>query len=197
MAINKARELRREEIFEAAVNCFNKNGYHDTSIDDIASAAGISKGGIYHHFKSKKDLFIDLFHMKINSYYKRVTAHIQDKEDVAARLQYMVTQSEEIFDENREILKFCLEFFAMGTRDPEIRKEVTIFYKNTVKAISWMIKEGTDAGSLKKLDSQGVARAFFFLSMGFFLISFSTNPDFNPVEQHDINMKAIFKGILK
>ena len=61
MAINKAPEQRREEIFEAALSCFNLNGYYQTSIDEIAAQAGISKGGIYHHFKSKKELVIELF----------------------------------------------------------------------------------------------------------------------------------------
>ena len=139
MAINKARETRREEIFEAAVSLFNRNGYHDTSIDDIAHAAGISKGGIYHHFKSKKELFIELFHEKIESYYKSVTTSVLDKDNLETRLRYMVDQSAEVFEENREVLKFFLEFLAMGTRDAEIRSEVTSFYQNTIKGISRMI----------------------------------------------------------
>jgi len=197
MAVNKARETRREEIFEAAVTLFNANGYHDTSIDDIATAAGISKGGIYHHFKSKKELFIELFREKVETYFNRVTVSMKDNNNVAERLQYMVDQSAEVFEENKELLRIFFEFLSMGTRDSEIRSEVTFFYHNTIKALSGMIKEGIETGTLKKLDSTGVARTFFFLSMGFFLISFATTPDFERVQQHAVNMKAIFTGVLK
>jgi len=74
MAINKAPEQRREEIFEAALLSFNQNGYYHTSIEQIAAEAGLSKGGIYHHFKSKKDLVIQLFRNRVNQYFECLIA---------------------------------------------------------------------------------------------------------------------------
>lgn len=47
---------RRAGILDAAMEAFATRGYHGTSIDDIASAAGISKALIYEHFSSKRDL---------------------------------------------------------------------------------------------------------------------------------------------
>ena len=35
MTRRKSKEIRREEILEAAMKCFSKKGYHDTTIDDI------------------------------------------------------------------------------------------------------------------------------------------------------------------
>lgn len=51
---NTAREQR---ILDAAADLFIHYGYDKTTVDDIARAAGISKGAIYLHFKSKDDLF--------------------------------------------------------------------------------------------------------------------------------------------
>jgi len=48
MRNRRASENRKEKIFEAALQCFNKKGYYKTSIDDIASRCKISKGGIYY-----------------------------------------------------------------------------------------------------------------------------------------------------
>jgi TetR/AcrR family transcriptional regulator of autoinduction and epiphytic fitness len=53
-------EKRKDTIFKAAVHCFNASGYDTTTLDTIAAQAQMSKGGIYHYFKSKKDLFLEL-----------------------------------------------------------------------------------------------------------------------------------------
>ncbi|MCL6627892.1 MAG: TetR/AcrR family transcriptional regulator, partial [Alicyclobacillus shizuokensis] len=48
------RDERKEQILAAAAEVFARNGYVGTRIDDIASAAGISKGLIYHYFGGKE-----------------------------------------------------------------------------------------------------------------------------------------------
>jgi methylmalonyl-CoA mutase N-terminal domain/subunit len=46
----------RDRVFEAALGLFAEKGYHATSVDEILREAGVSKGGFYHHFKSKEDV---------------------------------------------------------------------------------------------------------------------------------------------
>ncbi len=53
-------EERREEILGAALDVFAERGYHGSSIDDIARAAGVSKALIYEHFSSKEELHVKL-----------------------------------------------------------------------------------------------------------------------------------------
>jgi len=197
MAKNKAPAVRREEIFEAALRCFNKSGYYKTSIEAIAGEAGISKGGVYHHFASKKILFIELFHAKVNAYFDRVTANIQEIADPADRIRSLVQRSEKELHENKDILKFCLEFVAESTRDSDIRSEVTSMYKNRVTTVARIIRQGIAAGTFKDTDAESISRIFYFLSMGFFLTRFTVNLDFDPILQHSVNMDTIFTGIQK
>lgn len=49
---------RPDEIVSAALHVFAQRGLHQTTLDDIAKAAGVSKGTIYLYFKSKEDLFV-------------------------------------------------------------------------------------------------------------------------------------------
>ena len=51
-------ERTRSEILQAAHLLFLRNGYHGTSMRQIAAEAGIALGGIYNHFDSKEDIFI-------------------------------------------------------------------------------------------------------------------------------------------
>ena len=50
-------ESTRESLVSAARVLFGRDGFNSTSLDDIASSAGVTKGALYHHFDSKEDLF--------------------------------------------------------------------------------------------------------------------------------------------
>lgn len=196
MAVNKAPEERREEIFEAALSSFNKNGYYHTSIEQIATEAGLSKGGIYHHFKSKKDLVIQLFRNRVNRYFEQLTEVAENQPDAFQGLHALVEKSGEIFQEQEPILRFCLEFVAMSSREPDFRDEVAAMYRHRVSIFAALIRDGIRDGVFKDVEPEGVARTLYFLSMGFFL-SFYTSPlDFDPRAQHRFNMQTIMDGIV-
>jgi len=197
MTRKKAPEIRKEEIFKAALRCFNEHGYFNTCIEDIAKQAGISKGGIYHHFRSKKELFIELFHTVADRYFESLKQAVHSDTDHAIQLQELVRKSEEVFHKHYDILKYCLEFIMLGTRDKEIRNEVTNFYQNRVEIFAQKLSEGVSSGAYKDISVQGVSRILYFLSMGFFMTFFTVNIDFDPLAQHAINMQTIMEGIQK
>jgi AcrR family transcriptional regulator len=51
---------RREQILDVAVQVFARNGFHDTSMNDVAEVAGVTKPVLYQHFDSKQDLYLAL-----------------------------------------------------------------------------------------------------------------------------------------
>ena len=55
------KQARRQDILDAAAGVFAMHGYRQATIDQIAEAAGISKGTVYLSFASKEDLFYELF----------------------------------------------------------------------------------------------------------------------------------------
>lgn len=61
MASHLPAEVRRDQVLNAALACFARNGYHATRIDDIVAEAGLSKGAIYHRFRSKEEIFLGVF----------------------------------------------------------------------------------------------------------------------------------------
>ncbi len=62
----------RADILSAAATCFMDHGYSETSIDDVAHALGATKGRIYHHFRSKADLFSSVFRAGMEMNYAAV-----------------------------------------------------------------------------------------------------------------------------
>ena len=57
MARNKHPEETVEKILSVSLKLFMEKGYDHTTIQDIVDALGMSKGAVYHHFKSKEDIF--------------------------------------------------------------------------------------------------------------------------------------------
>ena len=55
--ISKAPEVRRQELLDTAMELFAQKGYEETSMGDIARAAGVAQGLCYRYFDSKQKLF--------------------------------------------------------------------------------------------------------------------------------------------
>lgn len=56
----KTREERLQEIWKAAKKVFIKKGYQNATMEDIIAETGLSKGGFYHYYSSKKEIMIDI-----------------------------------------------------------------------------------------------------------------------------------------
>ncbi len=59
--MDSTRAARRERILRAAVACFARRGYHQTTMEDITAAAGIAKGAPYVYFDGKEAVFLALY----------------------------------------------------------------------------------------------------------------------------------------
>jgi len=66
---NLAREqlhaVRRESILREAARCFNRKGYHGTTIDDIARQLNVSTAALYYYFKRKEDILFQCHQMAL------------------------------------------------------------------------------------------------------------------------------------
>jgi AcrR family transcriptional regulator len=63
--------MRKEELMDAAVELFKKKGFHATSVEEITTSIGISKGGFYRHFESKESLILELLNRFYNEMVKK------------------------------------------------------------------------------------------------------------------------------
>jgi AcrR family transcriptional regulator len=57
----RRREMTRRHLIDAAAIVFARKGFHGASLDDVAAAAGFTKGAVYSNFASKDDLFLAVF----------------------------------------------------------------------------------------------------------------------------------------
>jgi AcrR family transcriptional regulator len=60
MSVRLPASARREQLLDVALQVFARQGYHGTSMNDVAEAAGVTKPVVYQHFDSKRDLYLAL-----------------------------------------------------------------------------------------------------------------------------------------
>lgn len=85
MARNKHPEETVNLILEAATRLFMKKGYEHTSIQDIINElGGLSKGAIYHHFKSKEDILVAVTD-RMTEVSNKMLEEIRDREDLTGK----------------------------------------------------------------------------------------------------------------
>lgn len=86
-----ARQLRtdrrRQQIFNGALVCFEKNSFHDTTLNDIAAASGVSSGLIYQYFTDKRDLLFQVIAEILDAYHRDITEAMAGVTDPLERLQ--------------------------------------------------------------------------------------------------------------
>ncbi len=70
---------KRQRILEAATERFARFGYRKTSIDDVATAAGVGKGTVYLMAKNKEDLFYQVVHREIRLWVAEMSQHMDPR----------------------------------------------------------------------------------------------------------------------
>ena len=70
-------EERKKAILAIALAEFSSRGYSETSIERIAERVGLSKGGIYAHFHSKEEIFVELLHRAFDPPAQAINARLQ------------------------------------------------------------------------------------------------------------------------
>jgi TetR/AcrR family transcriptional regulator, cholesterol catabolism regulator len=144
-----ANPARRKELLRIAAQVFAENGYAHTRMNDVAAAAGILPGSLYHHFRSKDDLLLELMQ--------------GFSSDMLTDLNSIVATDDEPLDKVTALIRLALHFIV--ERGPEARilsndyqhLSNTPIFKKIMKAnreaeTIWMetLRAGITAGQLRQ-----------------------------------------------
>jgi AcrR family transcriptional regulator len=128
-------EQRREAILDAALEVFARRGFHGSSIDEIAQAAGVSKALIYEHFPSKRDLHVSLLERHTQEIFERLAEAAATSDPGEVRLRAGV-------DAFLEFVERRADAFRMLFRDavePEVVEIVAGVQRQAAAAVAGLI----------------------------------------------------------
>jgi TetR/AcrR family fatty acid metabolism transcriptional regulator len=92
-----------QQIIEAAVRVFAREGYYNSRVSDIAREAGIAAGTIYLYFKTKDDILVTLFRDKMAEFVGALRKAIAGEPDAASKVRRLVSLHFRMLEENPDL----------------------------------------------------------------------------------------------
>jgi AcrR family transcriptional regulator len=172
-------DARREQLLAVALEQFSQKGVRGSTIRDIAQAAGITEGLIYHYFSSKLALLQAV--MERHSPAQEIAALLPELRGVPAREAFtrLGRRFLEILTRNRE---FITMLHAEVHRDPAIAKVLAQTVTPVFQAGRLFVQERIAAGELRPHDPAVSLRLFHGSLFWFFLMQPKLSPPLPPMD---------------
>jgi AcrR family transcriptional regulator len=181
----------RERTLAEATRLFVAYGYNGISMREIAEAVGVSKAGLYYHFKDKQDLFLAILADSLSSIGQLVqlapSAGAHTREQIGQLVRSLFAQS----SEQRAVIR--LASLEMAHLSPEARAAFGRDYEQQfVGRIAAILQAGVARGDLRPIDS----RAATWLLLGMMYPFFTPNPNYDrmPEPMIDLLLTVFFDG---
>lgn len=169
MAHQNRGDDTRASLLVAAAEQFTETGYHATSVSEICTAAGVSKGAFYHHFPSKQAAFLALFDQWLEELQASLEPIDVPGETVAERLEGYGGVMRRVFEVAEGRLPMFLEFWHQATKDPEVWRATIEPYHRFRELFAGVISEGIAEGSIRPVDPHLAAHVLVSLAVGWVL----------------------------
>jgi AcrR family transcriptional regulator len=123
----RRRAMTRQHLLDAAAIVFARNGFHGSTLDEVAATAGFTKGAVYSNFKSKDDLFLELLDERTSREFAVVTDVLEDgSHDQAEQLPRVrdLIQGMNVMFWDDTWTTLYLEFVLYARRNPEAQAKL-------------------------------------------------------------------------
>lgn len=140
-----------ENIITISAKLFAEKGYDKTSMQDIADAVGMSKGGIFHHFSSKEDIFNAVMERQFEQITETVKKWLDEMHGLTAKEKLRGLIKRNLMDE--KIIKESGNMISSAAESPQI---ILAFTQDNVKKLAPIIAEVIREG----IEDRSISTAF-------------------------------------
>lgn len=186
-------ETQKEQIVEVAARLFVDRGYKGISMREIAQAAGLSKAGIYHHFRDKESLFLAVLTANLQRIERLIEAACQEQSSARARLHAILTGIFALPPAQRAIIRLASQ--EMAALSPKARREFARVYRHAfVDRIVAILQEGIERGEVRPVNPR--LATWMLLGMAYpFLYPAHQAELGDPQDTVEIMLEIFFEGI--
>jgi AcrR family transcriptional regulator len=162
------RETRRQKILDAALRCFSRDGFHNTTTADIVRESGVSQGTLYLYFATKDEIIVALADDRHQGD-AFLNAMAQSEQDPVEGLALLLELHGESLDDPRraDLRRVGIQGWAEALRNPTVLASVTEGSSLVRKEIVRLIARGQRTGQIRReIEPEAVARMLIALFRG-------------------------------
>lgn len=174
----KKRELTKQKIGEAAMQCFAKYGLEKTTLDDIAKLIGLNKSSLYYYYKNKEDIFIEAAIEEGNRYITSLQLETSQKTGIENQVWYYMLSRFEYYKNILNLNKVSTE--TLNKILPKFFELYDAMMKREKKFLTSLIEKAAKEGEIKGVDTGEIASILINISDAL---------------KHSVEQKAILQGL--
>jgi AcrR family transcriptional regulator len=162
------RETRRQKILDAALRCFSRDGFHNTTTADIVRESGVSQGTLYLYFATKDEIIVALADDRHQGD-AFLNAMAQSEQDPVEGLALLLELHGESLDDPRraDLRRVGIQGWAEALRNPTVLASVTEGSSLVRKEIVRLIARGQRTAQIRReIEPEAVARMLIALFRG-------------------------------
>ena len=139
----RRRELTRTALIESAADLFAKRGFHATSLEEIAAAAGFTRGAIYKNFTGKEEILIAVVDWTIERQFAAFADALDEESGASAADQASAAADvwARLFQRDRDLTLLTLELRLLALRNSEFRTQLADWERDQVERTARFIED--------------------------------------------------------
>lgn len=179
-ATREEAEQTRQAIMNTALRVFARQGFGGTRLDDVASELGVTRGAIYGHFQSKRDLFLSVIKLSQDPIYRLIeSAQTQAGDQPIAALRAFIHGWFDLLLDNAA----HRDSFELLLNKTELNDELEVLYqrekqltRDTIDGIKTVIDAAVQCGELPASSDTGFAALMVYTQLMGITQSWLFNP---------------------
>lgn len=184
----RKKEETRENIMDYAIASFRKKGFSETSMEEIAEGADVSKGTLYNYFKDKESLLVGYFQKLVSGFEASIMETLKEHVDIETRLLNLMNLISEVTKNDKELALIYLKY---RMQEPFDNAPASPQRSGMEKYVLGIIEKAQKEGQLKKdIPALVLTKNFHFLALSFIISSTKENqtPEIDNIKNQLIRM---------
>src|SRR5215831_7407303 len=165
------KDARRQNILDAALRCFSRDGFHNTTTADIVRESGVSQGALYLYFETKDDIIVALADDRHHGQAFLNALAKNEPDPVQGLFLLIELYGKGLADGRREDMRRVgVQGWAEALRNPAIHASILEGFSAVREAITDLVRRGQASGQIRAdIDAEAVPRVLTAIFQGLML----------------------------
>lgn len=161
-------EQRKQQVLQAATQCFAEKGFHACTMQDICQLSGMSPGAVYRYFPSKESIIQNMSEQE-RQRNEFIFEEMRKQEDVRLVLNGLIDAFFDQFQQKESLMcaKLGVMLLTESINNQSVKKLMQRNTQQIIQSLLEIVEQGKRNGQLKKgLDAKSFVQALFALHQG-------------------------------